>query len=250
MAKRRKKRIKWGRVIIAFVCVLVLMFGAFKGMGAIVSLFQNMDIHFELPNFFGSKEYIATVVLDPGHGGWDPGCTRDDVLEKDINLTVANQVAEVLEKNNIKAVLTRSEDKALAEEKNADLAARVDVSAKSHADYFVSIHVNAYEGDDSISGYEVYTKNDDCKAMASSIIAELETLDFADSRGTYDGSLLYVLRRNPVDAVIVEMGYIYGDDFSYLNDETKLKAFSTAIGNGIVKEIQNIKNVNISNENE
>lgn len=230
MVKRRKK-IKWGRVIGFFIAAVVVVFLAVKG---ITLLFGYMS-HIE---FGGNRNYIATVVVDPGHGGWDNGCANNDLLEKDVNLRVSQEIAKVLEKNKIKAVLTRNEDSALADEKNKDLAARVKLSKDCNAMYFISIHVNSYEGNDEITGYEVYTKDADSEAMANSVINSLKTAGYENSRGVYDGNLLYVLRRNTVKSILVEMGYMDSSDFDYINNDEKMKEFADGIADGIVTQIK------------
>ena len=230
MVKRRKK-IKWGRVIGFFIAAVVVVFLAVKG---ITLLFGYMS-HIE---FGGNRNYIATVVVDPGHGGWDNGCANNDLLEKDVNLRVSQEIAKVLEKNKIKAVLTRNEDSALADEKNKDLAARVKLSKDCNAMYFISIHVNSYEGNDEITGYEVYTKDADSEAMANSVINSLKAAGYENSRGVYDGNLLYVLRRNTVKSILVEMGYMDSSDFDYINNDEKMKEFADGIAEGIVTQIK------------
>lgn len=229
MAKRRK--IKWGRVIGFFAIIALVIFLLVQG---ITLLFSDK----EQSSTGGNKKYISTVVIDPGHGGWDNGCSKDELYEKDITLKVSNEIAKVLEKNKIKAVLTRSNDSALAEEKNKDLAARVNASKDNYASYFVSIHVNSYEGNEDISGYEIYTKDTDSEAIANSIITSLKTAGYENSRGLYNGNLLYVLRRNTVKSIMVEMGYINSSDIDYLGNDEKLKEFSKAIADGIVTQIK------------
>ena len=93
-----------------------------------------------------------TVVLDPGHGGKDPGCVGAISKEKDINLSVTLQLGELIEKNykNINVIYTRKTDKFVA------LDERANIANKNKADLFISIHVNAAKRGNA-SGTETYT---------------------------------------------------------------------------------------------
>jgi N-acetylmuramoyl-L-alanine amidase len=97
---------------------------------------------------------VRTVVLDPGHGGKDPGArgvTGDD--EKDITLAIAEQVAERLRPNaNLRVVLTRTDDRTVS------LEQRTAIANAQGADLFVSIHANASENT-HLAGVETYTLN-------------------------------------------------------------------------------------------
>lgn len=79
-----------------------------------------------------------TVVIDPGHGGKDPGATRAGVCESNINLDIALLVGSMLEKHHdIKVVYTRKTDKTL------EPVERMETANKANGDIFVSIHVNS-----------------------------------------------------------------------------------------------------------
>ena len=92
-----------------------------------------------------------TVVLDPGHGGKDPGCVGAISKEKDINLSVTLQLGELIEKNyeNVRVIYTRKTDKFIALDERANIANR------NKADLFISIHVNAVRRGNA-SGTETY----------------------------------------------------------------------------------------------
>jgi len=83
---------------------------------------------------------LATIVIDPGHGGEDPGALgRHGSREKDITLTIARRLKAMIdEEPGMRAVLTRDGDYYLA------LQARVDKARKVRADLFVSVHADAF----------------------------------------------------------------------------------------------------------
>jgi N-acetylmuramoyl-L-alanine amidase len=98
----------------------------------------------------GKKEsYI--IVIDPGHGGKDPGAIGSYSFEKNITLSIALKTGEFIEQNlkNVKVVYTRSTDKFV------DLDVRSDIANKNNADLFISIHANGIDAQ-SIYGTETY----------------------------------------------------------------------------------------------
>ncbi|MCL1875659.1 MAG: N-acetylmuramoyl-L-alanine amidase [Synergistaceae bacterium] len=91
------------------------------------------------------------VVLDPGHGGQDPGAVANGIREKDINLAVALKLESVLKSRGIKVSLTRRTDVYLK------LAERTEIANRLNAEVFVSIHANAMpKGKKSARGFEIY----------------------------------------------------------------------------------------------
>ncbi len=91
-----------------------------------------------------------TVVIDAGHGGKDPGAVANGVREKDINLRVARLMADMLKKEGLRVVLTRSTDVYL------QLSQRTSIAIKEDADAFVSLHCNALPKGRSAQGVEIY----------------------------------------------------------------------------------------------
>ncbi len=105
-----------------------------------------------------ATEKDFTVVIDPGHGGKDPGAVRKGVRETDINLKIALLVGKMLKENHsdINVVFTREKETTLTPKE------RMDIANKANGDIFVSIHVNsAYNSRKkrdvtSVHGVEVY----------------------------------------------------------------------------------------------
>lgn len=96
---------------------------------------------------------VRRVVIDPGHGGKDPGCTWRGLKEKHITLDISKRVAEKLRKRlGCEVLLTRSYDKYLALEERTAFANTKD------ADLFVSIHINAAPSH-RLNGVETYFLN-------------------------------------------------------------------------------------------
>jgi len=101
------------------------------------------------PRFAGKK--ISTIVLDPGHGGKDPGNRFAGRSEKTATLALAQELSGQLKANGFKVILTRKSDKFV------ELPVRPDIANRANADLFVSLHFNATtEGKADVSGPETY----------------------------------------------------------------------------------------------
>ena len=125
-----------------------------------------------------------TVVLDPGHGGKDPGAVGKFSQEKDLNLALALQVGKLLQQQypDINVVYTRSTDVFIP------LQQRSDIANKANADLFISIHTNSAESK-TPSGVETFILGTDRMeanldvAMRENAVMKLES----DYKTTYQG---------------------------------------------------------------
>jgi len=126
------------------------------------------------------------VMIDPGHGGYDPGTqSADGIMEKDLALQIATQLKAALEARGIRAELTRSTDTFIS------LADRTRIANSAGADLFVSIHLNSSPNTDT-TGIEVYYLNNTTD-RATIRLARMEN-GGADGYGTQnDSNLNYIL---------------------------------------------------------
>jgi N-acetylmuramoyl-L-alanine amidase len=116
-----------------------------------VSDSSSNSIEIEVPKSFVGRKKI--IVIDPGHGGHDPGATANGLREKDINLKVALKLKSFLEKDpRFKVYLTREDDVFIP------LYDRTLIALEKKADLFISIHTNASENP-NLSGTYIYTLN-------------------------------------------------------------------------------------------
>lgn len=107
-----------------------------------------------------------TVVIDPGHGGIDPGAERDGVRESELMLTFARELKDVLLRGgNINVVLTRGDDVFVP------LETRVTIARRAGADVFLSFHADAL-AEGRATGATVYTLSDEASDEASEKLAE------------------------------------------------------------------------------
>lgn len=157
------------------------------------------------------------VVIDAGHGGYDPGAiTSQGLYEKEINLQMAKRMGELLKPSGIQVFLTREEDidyvpegtRGRQTKKQADLNYRIDLAKQANAEAFISLHLNSTLTGKN-SGAETFYQNqsEDGKRLAESIQAELIKVPGMNRRIAKPGDF-YVIKNTPMPAVIVELGYI------------------------------------------
>lgn len=150
------------------------------------------------------------VVIDAGHGEWDPGKTGGGVREKDINLVISEKLQTLLEIGGAVVFVTRAEDTALSERKRGDLTARAELANGFKADIFISVHQNSFENP-SVKGAQVFYQNasEGSKALAELIQERLNGFVPGQYRREAKASdSYYVLQHTAMPAVIVECGFM------------------------------------------
>lgn len=117
-----------------------------------------------------------TIVIDPGHGGKDPGAMDNGVREKDVNLAVGLELKRALTAKGYNVVMTRDTDIYLKLQERTDIANNVE------ADLFVSVHVNALPNKKSMTGFEIYIMAlpTDKDAMN---LAKIENREYVEGKG-------------------------------------------------------------------
>ena len=117
-----------------------------------------------------------TIVIDPGHGGKDPGASDNKVTEKNVNLAVGLELERALLARGFNVIMTRRTDVYLK------LQERTDIANAVNADLFVSVHVNALPQKKSMSGFEIYIMAlpTDKDAMN---LAKVENREYVEGRG-------------------------------------------------------------------
>ncbi|TCO69794.1 N-acetylmuramoyl-L-alanine amidase [Rhodovulum euryhalinum] len=110
------------------------------------------------------------IVVDPGHGGIDPGAERDGLRESELMLTFARELAEALIRLGHEPVLTRDGDHFVA------LETRIDIARAARADVFLSLHADAL-ADGHATGATVYTLSETASDEASALLAERHDRD-------------------------------------------------------------------------
>lgn len=183
-----------------------------------------------------------TVVIDPGHGGFDPGKVGvDGTLEKDINLSISLLLKELLEKENIKVIMTRTEDKAVGQEngevkKQEDMKKRVEIINESSANLAVSIHQNSFTNESSKGAQVFYHTQSSEGAILAKLIQEQIKLSVKDENRRMEkaNDSYYLLKKTMCPIVIVECGFLSNyEEATLLNDINYQKKIAEGIFNGI-----------------
>lgn len=181
------------------------------------------------------------IVIDAGHGDWDPGKMSKNVHEKDINLAITEKLQWLFELGGAVVLTTRSTDAALAQGKREDLGARARLANTANADIYLSIHQNSFESP-SVSGGQVfyYADSESSKILAEKIQVHLNTF-VGDHRGaprnreSKASDTYYVLKRTSMPAVIVECGFMSNaKDLKLLQDEDFQERIAWAVYMGVI----------------
>jgi N-acetylmuramoyl-L-alanine amidase len=170
----------------------------------------------------------AKVMLDPGHGGKDPGAVAPTgMFEKTVNLQVAHKVAYLLRQWGVTVAMTRTNDVFV------ELDERVSMANRFNPDLFVSIHADACD-DPAVTGYSVYVArvaSSESKAAAGKIVSSMASTGFVNRGVKQANYKVLVGTRNP--AILVEMGYMsnrYQATLLSQNETQERIAYSIARG--------------------
>jgi N-acetylmuramoyl-L-alanine amidase len=172
----------------------------------------------------------GVILVDPGHGGRDPGAIGNGIQEKDVVLPISLFLGQSLQSMGYTVYYSRTNDV------EVDLAPRVSLAERVNADVFVSIHANSLASRNSnVNGVETFY------ARGSSLGRELATLVqsqiIADTRANDRGPKaagFYVIVRTSMPAILVESGFVTNPtEAANLNNPNYQKLMADAIAKGI-----------------
>lgn len=172
---------------------------------------SEITVTLSLPESAGGRLSEKTIVLDPGHGGKDPGkVISDTIKEKYLTLLIAQRTKALLEELGARVILTREDNDTFL-----GLPARPAVADAYSADFFISIHCNAIGIPDKISGVETYyhpgqpSSRSLAFAVHNSIIQRTGMRDLKAKLDTERASIGFsVLRNANVPAILIETGFL------------------------------------------
>ena len=224
---------------------------SFKEIGEGSVITNNVNIKSnQKPNYLKEKNYgflklpdikqnNFRVIIDPGHGGPDPGAIGiGGIRETDVVLEVSKIVKKLLSEKGVYVLLTRNN------EVDMDLARRVSLANTINADVFVSIHANASRGKRrDINGLETfYFKGWRGRFLAKRIQKHmLHVSPGSPDRGVKQGRY-YVIKKTRMPAVLVEIGFLTGrTDARRLEKSIHRKRMAYAIAKGILEYLARIR---------
>lgn len=185
-----------------------------------------------------------TVVIDPGHGGPDPGCTQGGLTEKDLTLDIARRVADRFRRAAMVPVLTRNADSDLSElslldlraRKRDDLRHRAELAVQHRAELLVSIHANSFPSA-LWSGAQVFYQSGSAagerlaRALQDTLVAGLGPNPRREKEADF-----YLLARVKVPAAVVEVGFLSNPrEAQLLSDPAYRDRVADAVFQGVVK---------------
>ena len=181
------------------------------------------------------------VIVDAGHGGFDGGASGTDtgVQESDLNLKVAKLVQAALEDAGARVLMTRTDEGALGDTKQADMARRGQLLQTEGADAAVSIHMNKFS-DRKVRGPMAYYQAgaDPGRALAQCVIDSLTEALELKPRLPNPGNN-FVTRIPACPAVLVECGFLSNvEEEKLLQNEEYQRAIATAIARGVIRYLE------------
>lgn len=261
----RRRRIRIGKIILIIIVLMAVVFGIHEAasllgkknntssgnVSQVINKHNSDTLVKEKPvqnkpddSLTEKKEFV--VCVDPGHGAYDRGTqSPDGVYEKNVALKVGLEVGKELEKNNVKVVYTRKDDKTvLGSNEKEDLKKRVQISDENNADIFVSIHCNRFQ-DTSVKGMEIWCNEPKSKdeELAQTIQDELSKLNYTEKRPIKNKNTesLYVLKNNKATSVLIELGYLSNkNDCKYLASQNGQVECGDAIAKAILEFKENM----------
>lgn len=202
--------------IILSVVLLLLLYTFTKPEKDELSSTENISSTENSTEDSSLKKDYPVIVLDAGHGGFDPGKVGvNGALEKDINLSIVKKLQDLLEKEGFPVYLTREKDALLCpanstSKKKDDMIARIEMVKEINPFFTISIHQNSFT-DPSTSGPQVfYYQESEPSATMAQIIQDVlnNQLAPAKKRAPQSNTNYYLLTRTPTPTVIVECGFL------------------------------------------
>ena len=193
--------------------------------------------------------YDKIIILDPGHGGEDPGAIGNgNIYEKELNLQLALEIGRLLEEKGYIVVYTRTDDRLLLNEdenikgikKISDLKNRCKVAERYPDSLFISIHMNSFASS-KYSGLQVYhSKDGKSRALADSIQSKvISDLQPSNNRSIKQGDGMYLLENINNPAVLIECGFMTNEEeLKKLSEKEYQKQLSFSIVCGIIEYIE------------
>ncbi len=168
-----------------------------------------------------------TIMIDPGHGGVDPGTSNQGFLEKDITLSIALKLKVDLERLGAKVIMTRDRDATVS------LDERVDMTNALKPDIFVSVHVNA-SSDHGVAGVETYFFTPQSRPLASALFHALVSGLQCRARWIAYNNL-HVIDHTRIPASLAEVGFLSNArERKLLVSDSYQQRIADALSRGIV----------------
>ncbi|MBR5947505.1 MAG: N-acetylmuramoyl-L-alanine amidase [Clostridia bacterium] len=213
------------------------------GIPRLVTEGSMNDVLARLEQFKTIPSSETLILLDVGHGGFDPGTAglESGITEADLNLQISRRLAEKLAAKGYFVFMTRMGDYGCANNKQEDMNLRTRIMRLDIFDASVSIHQNSYVDDRSAHGVRLYhykagsagAKYAKDEKLASCILQSICAMTEENRSHTDTGNFM-VCREPHAPAALVECGFLSNsEDEKKLSDPSYQEVFSQAIANGV-----------------
>lgn len=234
---------------ILLLAVAVAAISAFSGgvfKRAVTKLILTENVQTVKP-----YDKTKTVIIDPGHGGEDPGAVGvNGLLEKDVNLRLSLVLKELLILQGYNVVMTRDTDVLLYDEnasgskKGQDLKNRLDFEKKYPDAVFVSIHMNKFSME-SCKGLQVYysANTEESKALAEAVKENVREMIQSDNKRETKkaNSSIFILDRIEIPAILIECGFLSNySEAELLSSDEYISKLAFAISRAISESCEEI----------
>lgn len=193
-------------------------------VAVVVSLY-HIGNHLPVPGLIAQGLEDTVIVIDAGHGGADPGAVGvTGSLEKDVDLAIAQRVAELLEMSGAKVVETRQQDEMIADTKTEDIHRRAQIALEAQADLFITIHANSIP-QKSLHGAQVFYHPDSEEGLqlAKDIQAEISRVMGNTERQALSKKDIFLLNNLTIPAVLVEVGFLSNEEEESLLQDSEYR---------------------------
>lgn len=200
-----------------------------------------------------SEPELPVIIIDAGHGGVDGGSSgADGTVEKDINLSIALKLRDMLEFYGYETVMIREDDRSIhsedadtiREKKVSDLHNRLNIINSTDNCLFISIHQNYFE-QSKYSGTQVFYSPNNSESEKLAQVMQETIVDMIQNDNTRQikqaEKSLYLLYNAQKPAIMIECGFMSNEkELSLLKSDDYQKQMALSITNGILKYTQNI----------
>ena len=232
---------KWTALYVATILALFAIFAAILWQGNAVNASKNLELK-------QSGEFI--LIIDPGHGGFDPGAVASDgTAESGINLAGGLQMEEMARLLGVETDMTRREDvstesdasAAVRQRKNSDLKNRVEQINGVSGGVLVSLHQNSLPQVPAVHGAQVfYSEVEGSRELAETVQAALNTvINDRNKEVKAAGGGVYLLKNAKIPAILVECGFLSnGDETVLLNTQAHQNRLALTILASVLEHLQ------------
>lgn len=217
--KNSFKEVKQSMFILCILVVFIILFycvaSIFTSVGYDTFL-QAKKAEEQITEVIGNNYQPLTIIVDPGHGGEDPGAVANGLLEKDLNLQVATKVYELLSLSGYNVVMTRKTDTALYGEgeeyskKFYDVRNRLKLIESYDNCIYIGIHMNKFPMEEVHGLQTFYSGNNPLSQKFALCVQNKTKLLTPENKREIkpESNMIFILNRTQVPAALVECGFL------------------------------------------